>query len=1397
MGTVGCLMLFMKTNPRLPLCLRHRLLTDDGRLFPERCRHSWRAGGIRRCIIRTQSTQVQTTAPKPQQRASITKKTKQEEKACANKHMHSSAMLEHSLANVCAVSTSKGLPLFKEESSSMPDCEVYEKDVHFFTSFNKENWTFPTNVSDSVRWNQRTTHTYDSCFMLPDCVSNSVKMSEEKLNVLLDDNFILQDELSRSGRPLPSDIKPLIMENDSMGVDECTSAENVDVLPVTEGSNAVPLQSGKQVGKAKRKGKKVISKKATALKHEKASIAVSEKAALQPSKKKKVPKPKSQQNLTASEVLGVLEEDIKVQEPMKDSATKAKSSPKSKTGVKKSNKLLKKEEENKFFKEVRRRGREASFNQSLAAYVSVCINLGMLNRATHTLLYYRQCSRHSVRKDVCQRVTTIKPYNIVLEGHAHKGNWKRMKELYKCLEEDEIKPNETTFMWLLSCLGRQEKSASITESIRMCLDSMEKEGISVQSVFSQAEVLQDDVDFALNAVTQLDPDFELQHRKAASGYYCNLVNELNENMYSTKVPSPAHGVATQEQLQKWAEEQFAVEASGELVINSIEKREDSKDTHHYRKMLHDWEEKWRGVLHQTFLTQLGALKKSFYGNGLDRRMSIYPYLVSLPPEEFISVMMQEIQRLARGSESFSLSKYMMYRRLGELVYMRYLVKYKKEVGILEKLKAVYKDYLTWYLDNDREEGVTYIPRVRWQELAAQNCSGPSVEHSPVEWPTTVLSSIGKFMYSIMLLKVMLWNPLHSQKHVYPAMYEVERNKGYRIVDEIKPSPSLVELYLKAAKPTLTFESIVSPMVCPPLPWVSTKLGGYLLNNAKIVRLPFNAHQQKQRMEECGNQQLYPVMDSLNQLSTIPWKINNPMLDIVIQLFNNNGCDELDIPQPPSQCPEPQKIQPGMSKAEIHKIRNQWLEYEQRKNEMHSLRCDGLYKLSMADHFRDRVLWFPHNMDFRGRVYPCPPHLNHLSSDVYRSILQFAKGEKLGPDGLHWLKLHLINLTGIVKREAIKDRMKYCDSVMEDILDSADHPLTGRRWWTKSDEPWQTLAACKELASALRSGNPEEYVSYLPVHQDGSCNGLQHYAALGRDKIGAISVNLAPSRAPQDVYSDVAVLVEAEREKDAAKGNKVAKVLEGHVKRKVIKQTVMTTVYGVTRYGARLQIEKQLKALDDFPRDQRWAASHYLVHKTFFCLAKMFTSTKEIQNWFTDCAKIVSETRGENLEYVTPLGLPVVQPYSKFIGDQTSIANLPATFCMDSFMKPNVMKQKNAFPPNFIHSLDSSHMMLTSLHCQQAGITFVSVHDCFWTHACSVDVMNKICRDQFVALHNEPILENLSKFLQRKFGLPNSEFAYDGSDLDSSKMRLNNIVRRVPHKGQFDINNVVDSLYFFS
>ena len=121
---------------------------------------------------------------------------------------------------------------------------------------------------------------------------------------------------------------------------------------------------------------------------------------------------------------------------------------------------------------------------------------------------------------------------------------------------------------------------------------------------------------------------------------------------------------------------------------------------------------------------------------------------------------------------------------------------------------------------------------------------------------------------------------------------------------------------------------------------------------------------------------------------------------------------------------------------------------------------------------------------------------------------------LGERGLQWLKTHIINLTGLKKHSCLADRLLYCDEVLPEIFDSAVSPLNGNRWWTQSDEPWQTLAACKELHAALQLENPEEFLSALPIHQDGSCNGLQHYAALGRDTEGAASVNLAPSDVPQ-------------------------------------------------------------------------------------------------------------------------------------------------------------------------------------------------------------------------------------------------------------------------------------------
>ena len=115
--------------------------------------------------------------------------------------------------------------------------------------------------------------------------------------------------------------------------------------------------------------------------------------------------------------------------------------------------------------------------------------------------------------------------------------------------------------------------------------------------------------------------------------------------------------------------------------------------------------------------------------------------------------------------------------------------------------------------------------------------------------------------------------------------------------------------------------------------------------------------------------------------------------------------------------------------------------------------------------------------------------------------------------------------------------------------------------------------------------------------DGSCNGLQHYAALGRDTVGGRAVNLLEGDGPQDVYLGVMhevirrVAEEAERDlhfdvsdtealsrkqKLMIKNNRAAKLVNGLIDRGVVKRTVMTSVYGVTYVGARKQIQEKIE-----------------------------------------------------------------------------------------------------------------------------------------------------------------------------------------------------------------------------
>lgn len=600
--------------------------------------------------------------------------------------------------------------------------------------------------------------------------------------------------------------------------------------------------------------------------------------------------------------------------------------------------------------------------------------------------------------------------------------------------------------------------------------------------------------------------------------------------------------------------------------------------------------------------------------------------------------------------------------------------------------------------------------------------------------------------------------------------------------------------------TSSLSAVTYPMIVPPVPWTSPKDGGYLLQRVKLLR-PTGSQVQSHVLRRGAR--MPQVYEALTRLGAVPWRVNTRVLGVVEQVWADGGGIGAIPPLEDYAEPEPLAAAAltGLSEEEaalaVRRHNRSIAKIRQSNADLHSLRCDMELKLKVARMFKDTPrLYFPFNMDFRGRVYPVPPHLNHMGADMARGLLTFSHGKPLGEAGLRWLKIHLANLFGVDKVSRA-ERVAFAEENVERVRAVAAAPLE-ERWWLEADSPWQALATCFELAAALACEDPTQYSCSLPVHQDGSCNGLQHYAALGRDATGAAAVNLIAADKPQDVYREVLKLVLERIEADAMPGAAdvapadaaAAQFVRGQVDRKVVKQTVMTSVYGVTFVGAREQIQNRLKEkfdpavhegaaamhVDELD-DAVYAAAAYLARVTLGSLGQMFAAADAIKEWLGDAAAATARA-GQPMAWVTPLGLPVVQPYRR---SATSMVRTALQDCHvvadDDTLPVSVARQRSAFPPNYVHSLDSTHMMLTALDCTRRGLTFTAVHDSYWTHAADVDVMNRSLRHQFVRLYSQPLLESLANGLRLQY--PSVQLA----DL--------------PQRGKLDLKNVLDSPYFFA
>ena len=188
------------------------------------------------------------------------------------------------------------------------------------------------------------------------------------------------------------------------------------------------------------------------------------------------------------------------------------------------------------------------------------------------------------------------------------------------------------------------------------------------------------------------------------------------------------------------------------------------------------------------------------------------------------------------------------------------------------------------------------------------------------------------------------------------------------------------------------------------------------------------------------------------------------------------------------------------------------------------------------------------------------------------------------------------------------------------------------------------------------------------------------------------------------------------------------------------------------------------------------ASAYLARVTMDVMGDLFAGARETMNWLTICARMIAQ-HGYPVAWVTPIGLPAIQPYREERSSTVVTVQQNVTLKIDVDDLPlHKRRQVTAFPPNFVHSLDSSHMLLTALEMDRRGLTFSAVHDSFWTHASDVDEMNVALREVFVELYRTPVLEQVKESWELRY-----------PDLDFPDL---------PKTGELNLDEVMDSKYFF-
>lgn len=635
-----------------------------------------------------------------------------------------------------------------------------------------------------------------------------------------------------------------------------------------------------------------------------------------------------------------------------------------------------------------------------------------------------------------------------------------------------------------------------------------------------------------------------------------------------------------------------------------------------------------------------------------------------------------------------------------------------------------------------------------------------------------------------------------------------------------------------------------PMVVPPLQWTDPHNGGYLTADAQ-GRNALVKTGNMNYLQELADSDMPAVYDAVNALQNTRWSINRRILSVISDLWDRDlPIGKLPEREDIAWCPCPKCHQPvplpklhtrDSNEHSCFEDEDTLREWKRQAYELHSANVSSRSKrlhlaktLRIADTYAEfEAIYFPYQLDFRGRIYAIPS-FNPQGNDVTKGLLHFADGKAI-EDGVAagWLAIHGANVYGFDKA-SLEDRIGWVEENADAIYACAADPVVNR-FWCEADKPFQFLAFCFEWAGFMDHGYG--YVSHLPVALDGSCSGIQHFSAMLRDEEGGRAVNLLPADKPEDIYQRVCdrVVAKLHQRADQLSSTIAQAIAKPHTEqseesnnysynteaiaeiatasewseellaawwvmlkpnRKTTKRQVMTLPYGATQYSCREYTEEWYREVTNanphmsFPKEIEFKALNMLSALIWESITEVVKGARLAMGWLQKCAKVVA---AEELPvyWKTPVGFRVMQSYKNYNSRRVKTKLGDAVVKLTLQEEKNTIdkrRMQNAISPNFVHSMDATHLIMSVSYAYGNGIEhFAMIHDSFGCHAADTNKLAACLREAFIDLYTDiDMLEDFREQIVRQV-----------SEDDAKN------IPPVPAKGTLALEEVRDSDFFFA